>query len=426
MEKAQEIISLLDRSHSVFHVVKNMKERLQKKGFKELKESEPFALEKGGKYFVERNGSSILAFAVPSKPKPGFRIVATHNDSPTFVLKPSPILNQAGVSKLSVEPYGGAIYYSWLDRPLSLAGRVYSKEGDKVVCTLVDIEEDLLVIPSLAIHQNREVNKGVELNAAIDMVPLWNEGAVEEDFKAYLSDKTKIPGEILSFDLSLYVRTKATFTGKEGSMVLSPRLDDLSSAYASLLAVEDFNKEEGLIPVFLSLDNEEVGSLTAQGACSDFLHRTLERILASLGYNEEEKGIALSRSFLLSVDNGHANHPNHPEKADASTKVGLNQGIVLKWNAEQRYTTSGRSASFIKALCLQKGLAFQEFTNRSDLRGGSTLGNLSNGQVSLLSADIGMPMLAMHSAVELCGKKDMEDMVVLLSSFYEDGSELPL
>lgn len=415
----ESVLSLLQGSHSCFHAVEKMKRELLKAGFKEVKEKEPFTVKLGDKIFLTRNDSSILAFAVPKKMHLGFRLAATHNDSPTFALKPSPILNRNGVASLNVEPYGGALYAPWFDRPLSFAGRVFYQGKEGIECKLVDVDEDLLVIPSVAIHMNREANKGAELNPAKDLIPLWSDLEIDEDFAEYLAKKCNVDGKILSHDLFLYVRQEPKLVGEDKTLLLAPRLDDLSSAYSSLLAfIESADKEEGLIPAFVSFDNEEVGSLTAQGANSDFLITNLRRVMDCLGLDKESQTIAIARSILLSVDNAHANHPNHPELSDATTHVALNGGIVLKYNAAQKYTTNGESAAYVKGLCLDLGDPYQEFTNRSDMRGGSTLGNISNAEVSLLSADIGIAQLAMHSCVELCGVTDIERMVRLLKAHY--------
>ena len=415
----EKILSLLSKSHSVYHAVANMEEELKAAGYAQLEETKPFELQKGGKYYVKRNGSSIIAFAIPKQGFDGFNLVATHNDSPSFALKPNPIIVRDGVTQFNVEPYGGMILYTWLDRPLSFAGRVYSKAGEEIKETLVDIDEDILVIPSLAIHMNRDVNHGYDWNAAKDMVPLWLDSAFEGDFATYLKEKCGIEGEILSHDLFLYVREQPRLVGEKKDLLLSPRLDDLSSAYASLLAFLSCpEKEQGKMPVFASFDNEEVGSLTAQGAFSDFLRVTLRRVAAALGFGENQFHAALANSMMLSADNAHANHPNHLDKVDATTSVHLNGGIVLKHNAEQKYTTSGASGAYVKALALGLNQPIQEFTNRSDMRGGSTLGNLSNAEVSFLAADIGIAQLAMHSAVELCGVDDLQRMVDLLAAHY--------
>lgn len=421
MRPLEQVMSLLDQSHSVFHVVKNMKDALIEAGFAELNENSPFELKENGKYFVTRNDSSIIAFKVPNNPQKGYRIAATHNDSPTFVLKPEPLLNKGAVAQLNTEPYGGGIYYSWLDRPLSFAGRAFVKQGADVKSVLIDMDEDCLVIPSLAIHMNRNVNESLALNPATDLVPLWLDRQYEGNFASYLKETFRLEGEVVSYDLALYVREKARLVGGAANLLLSPRLDDLSSSYSSLLAFIDSEaKEEGHVSVFASFDNEEVGSLTYQGANSDFLKNILRRIGKGLGWKEEDRQIAQASTIMLSVDNAHANHPNHPELSDPTTNVKLNGGIVLKYNAAQRYTTNGKSSAYVKTLAQSLNQPIQEFTNRSDLRGGSTLGNLSNAEISLVSADIGIAQLAMHSSVELCGANDIARMVELLKAHYEN------
>ena len=421
MKPLEQVIALLDQSHSVFHVVANMERELTEAGFEMLTESQSFQIKPSGKYYVKRNDSSIIAFKIPSQPAKGYRIAATHNDSPTFVLKPNPVLNKGSVAQLNTEPYGGGLYYSWLDRPLSFAGRVFVKVDDEVQCQLVDLEEDALVIPSLAIHMKRDANDSLALNAARDMIPLWIDRRYEDDFCSYLKQAFDLKGDVLSFDLALYVRENARLVGGGANLLLSPRLDDLSSAYSSLLAFLESNPaEDGNIAVFASFDNEEVGSMTQQGAFSDFMKCTLERVGVVLGWNEDDRRIAQANTTLLSVDNAHANHPNHPECSDPTTDVKLNGGIVLKYNAAQHYTTTGKSAAYVKKLALELNQPIQEFTNRSDMRGGSTLGNLSNVQVSILCADIGIAQLAMHSSVELCGATDVGRMVELLRLHYEN------
>lgn len=415
------VLDLLQSASSTFHAVAWMQERLKEEGFTELKETEPFVLTKGGKYFLTRNGTSVIAFVVPTSKELGYRIAASHNDSPTFFLKPNPVLEGPNGVRLNVEPYGGMIYYTWLDRPLGIAGQVMlrDKQG-KVYRALFDSKKPVAVIPSIAIHQNREVNRGYAFDPASDLIPLWLDAPEGHDFRAYLAKELNTEDEVLSFDLSLYVFESPALLG-EGKYLLSSRLDDLASAGASLGAFLETSKGEiGHMPVFVSFDNEEVGSLTAQGAQSDFLRMTLDRIADALGYSAQEKGIALANTVLLSVDNAHANHPNKPGLADATTKVTLNGGIVLKYNVEQHYTTSGVSSAYVKDLCFKLGEPVQEFNNRSDLRSGGTLGNLSNGQVSVTSADIGIAQLAMHSSVELLGYEDVKRMMDLLLAHYRN------
>ena len=412
MESLDKLIELLNKSHSQFHVVYNIKNELLNAGFKEIKENEQFKLELGHNYFVTRNDSSIIAFKIPSEIKDyHFQITAAHNDSPTFKLKQSPLFKVNNTYSLNVEPYGGMIMSTWLDRPLSIAGRVIVKTETGVETKLIDVDKDLLVIPNVAIHMNREVNSGYKFNPAVDLLPLVSSTSKE----ITINDLLGIKNEILAHDLFLYNRDHSKVVGLEDEFLSSPRIDDLGSTYSCLLGL--INSKNTTIDVLAAFDNEEVGSLTRQGANSTFLKDTLKRITKSLGYDCDTHYQALAKSSLLSVDNAHAINPNHPEYSD-KTKVLLNEGVVIKYNANQSYTTDALSSSIVKTLLNNRGHKIQDFSNRSDLRGGSTLGNISNSEVSLVSADIGLPQLAMHSANELCGVKDIDDMVYLIKDYY--------
>ena len=414
----ENILNLLNHSYSPFHVVNNIEKELLKKGFQELAEKEDFRLEKGKSYFVKRNGSSIIAFTLPKGKANSFRITSSHTDSPTFKLKPNPIITYKNLLLLNTEPYGGGIYYSWMDRPLSIAGRLLVEDENGINSKLFAIEENLLTIPSVAIHMNRDINSNASFNPAKDMIPLL--GNVEKDFSFsnYLKEKAGLRSEetIIAHDLFLFSREKALLTGLNQEFVSSPRLDDLGSVYTSLFGFMNEKKDNDSVSLFVSFDNEEVGSLTRQGANSTFLSDILKRIASLLG-NDYRTMVA--NSVMLSIDNGHANHPNHPGYSDPTTDVELNKGVVIKYNANQKYTTDAISSALIKGIAAKENLLIQEYTNRSDLKGGSTLGNISNSEVSLLCADIGLPQLAMHSSYELVGKNDMKDMIHLVSSFYE-------
>lgn len=418
MKPSERVIANLAKSHSQYHAVALMMAAFEGKGYQKLEESEPWILVLGGKYFVTRNGTSIIGFAIPESPIQGFQIVSTHNDSPSFKVKPSAFLPGPYGTRLNVEPYGGMIMYSWLDRPLSFAGRVVveGKKGPEE--KLFDLEEDALVIPSLAIHQNRDINSGHAFNAAVDTIPLISLDKKEGAFNDFLSEKLGTGEKVLAHDLFLYIREEPRIVGLDKDLLLCPRLDDLSSAYSSLEAILSIEKKEGKIPVFASFDNEEVGSMSRQGAMSDFLVATLSRILLALGKDEAQRYEAFASSTILSVDNGHANHPNFPAVADPTTSVKLNGGVVIKYNAGGHYTTDAQTSAYVKMLAAKLKQPIQEFTNRSDLRGGSTLGNISNTQVSIATADIGLPQLAMHSSVELCGIEDINRMVALLKEHY--------
>lgn len=417
MEYLPKVIASLASSHSQFHVVANLERDLKEKGFAELKEGEVWDLAPSSSYYVKRNDSSIIAFSLPEKGEAlTFHISASHSDSPTFKVKPNPITVSGDLMMLQTEPYGGGIYRSWMDRPLSIAGRVLYADATGIHTRLLDVDENLLDIPSLCIHFDRSVNSEGALNPATDLIPIF--GTAEEgfDFDSFISEKAGLGDEetLVSFDLYLYLREEPRFVGYHHEFLLSPREDDLSSVYASFYGFLNA-KKASTSPMFCCFDNEEVGSLTRQGAQSTLLKDVMARIASSWGDSKED---IASRSFMLSIDNGHAIHPNYKSKMGEGVKVNLNDGIVLKYNANQSYTTDGLSSSLVKAIAVGAKLKIQEFTNRSDLRGGSTLGNLSNGEISFLSADIGLPQLAMHSSNELMGALDVEDMGIFCREYF--------
>lgn len=417
MEYLPKVIASLANSHSQFHVIANLEKELKEKGFAELKEGEAWNLTPSSSYYVKRNDSSVIAFRLPEKSAElTFHISACHSDSPTFKVKPNPITFSGDLMMLQTEPYGGGIYRSWMDRPLSIAGRVLFADATGIHTKLLDIDENLLDIPSLCIHFDRSVNSEGALNPATDLIPVF--GTAEEgfDFDGYISEKAGLGQEetLVSYDLYLYLREDPKFVGCHHEFLLSPREDDLSSVFSSFYGFLDA-KKTSTSSMFCCFDNEEVGSLTRQGAQSTFLKDVINRIASFWGNGKEE---IASRSFMLSIDNGHAIHPNHRNVMGEGVKVNLNDGIVLKYNANQSYTTDGLSSSLVKALAAGAKVKVQEFTNRSDLRGGSTLGNLSNGEISFLSADIGLPQLAMHSSNELLGALDVEDMGIFCREYF--------
>lgn len=416
MANLDKLMKLLGTSYSQFHAVRNMRAELIDAGFIEIKENDNFTLYPGNSYFVTRNDSSIIAFRLPEYPAKQLKITATHTDSPTFKLKPNPVKKYKNITSLNCEPYGGGLYYSFFDKPLTLAGRVFVKDGNEVTPELIYIDKDLLYIPSVAIHMNRNANSSFEVNPARDSIPMLGETDDEFSFNDMLSQYVE-SGEIISYDLFLVNRQKPTLVGLNGEFLSSPRLDDLASSYSALFGFINA-EDDSSIQMYASFDNEEVGSLTKQGAHSDFLKHIISRIGEALGWSKNDRFQALANSVLLSIDNAHANHPNRPDLSDATTDVRLNGGIVIKYNANQSYTSDGFSSSIVKALCDKLALPYQEFTNRSDLRGGSTLGNISNSEVSLTSVDIGLAQLAMHSANEIMGAYDVDDMVELVAGFY--------
>ncbi len=423
MENTEKIISLLNQSYSPFHVVSNIEKELLSHGFLARKENRNYDIQPGNSYYVKRNDTSIIAFTVPkkfTKDNLRFLLSATHNDSPTFKIKPNPIVRKDNLMLLNTEPYGGGIYATWLDKPLSIAGRVFTEEKDGIHSHLLVIDEDLLEIPNVCIHMNHTVNSANTVNPAVDTLPIFGTDEENFSFNDYLLEKLGLDREeskVLSHDLFLYNREKAAKVGYHQEFLASGRLDDLSAAYTVLLGFLS-SEENDAIKVYASFDNEEVGSLTRQGANSTFLKETLKRIVIALGGEKDDFEKAVASSFMISVDNAHANHPNHPEYTDKTTNVQLNKGIVIKYNANQSYTSDALSSSLIKAIMNKYGIPYQEYTNRSDLRGGSTLGNLSNSEVSLITVDIGIAQLAMHSSYELLGVEDLSHMISFASHYF--------
>ena len=420
METYKGLLNFIDHSHSVFHAIYEIEQMLVKANFIQLHEQDAWNLEKGKSYYVKRNNSSIIAFVIPSEINDyHYQICASHSDSPTFKIKDKPQLKTNGYVSLNVEGYGGMIDYSWFDRPLSIAGRVIVKQGDKLVSKLVDIDRDLLMIPSVAIHMDRDVNNGKKFNHQIDLLPVFGDDKLKDDsLNCLLSKEVGCNSEdILSFDLYLYNRNKSTIWGFNEEFIASGKLDNLQNAYLSTAALLNA-KNPKAIDVMACFDNEETGSLSMQGAQSDFMKACLQRINDSLGYGNEAYYQAISRSFMISMDNAHAVHPNHPEKTDKENCAYLNAGIVIKNNANQSYTTNAISGAIFKNLCQKANVPYQTFANRSDMRGGSTLGNISNRQVSLHSVDIGIAQLAMHSSYECAGVKDSDYMLEAITLYY--------
>lgn len=422
---AKELLTFIWDSPSVYHVVDNIRKKLLQQNFLELKEQEAWQLEADKGYFVVRNDSSIIAFRLPAKEIKGFHMVAAHGDSPTFKLKEQPELNvEEQYIKLNTEKYGGMIHSTWLDRPLSVAGRIVVRNTEgKPEIKLVNVEKDLLVIPNLAIHMNRDVNKGYEYNPQVDLLPLMGLGKKKDAKSMLLKEVALAAGvkkeDILGQDLFLYVREMGRLVGANQELVLSSRLDDLQCVHAALAAFGEKNPK-AYVNVLAVFDNEEVGSTTAQGADSTFLKDTIGRVAEALHWTEEERCCKLAESFLISADNAHAVHPNHPEKADPSNRPYLGGGIVIKYHGSQKYTTDGVSGAAMKLWCEKAKVPYQTFYNRSDMVGGSTLGNISNSQISVTSVDIGLPQLAMHSAIETAAGADSTAAMKMFKVFWSE------
>ena len=419
MDTVQKLFRFLDESPTCYHAAANAKAALTAAGAVELRESEQWKLEKGTLYVVERGDSALVAFRVPEGPFHGFLMAAAHSDSPTFKVRETAEAASAGNTlRLSVEPYGGGVWRGWLDRPLSVAGRVVIRQGDRLVSRLVNIDRDLLVIPGVAIHMDRSVNKGAELNPAVDLLPLLGCGKEPGTFRKLIAEAAGVREEhLLSTELFLYPRTKAVQTGLNGEFIVSPRLDDLQCVFGCL---EGFlaAKPGGSLPVLAVFNNEEVGSNTRQGADSTFLTDVLERIAHGCGLDSEGWKAAVANSFMVSADNAHAIHPAHPEYADKGEFPVLGGGIVIKYNANQRYTTDAVSGAVFQAICQEAGVPVQRYSNRADLPGGSTLGNISTAHLSVPTVDIGLPQLAMHSVCETAGAADTEHLVKAMTAYF--------
>lgn len=416
----KELFSFIESSPTAFHAVDTMKEMLDTEGYQPLLESREWNLEEGGKYYVTRNGTSLLAFRIPKRNFRGFQIMASHSDSPAFKIKENPEMDAEGAYvKLNVEKYGGMLCAPWFDRPLSVAGRLVVKTKDGISSRLVNVDRDLVMIPSLAIHMNRKANEEQKYNVQKDLLPLYGLSEAKGSFMRAVAEAAGVAeNDILGNDLFLYNREKGSVWGANEEFISIGRLDDLQCAFGSLkgfLAAADGES----IPVHCVFDNEEVGSSTKQGAASTFLQDVLVRISEGLGRTLAQYRQALAASFMISADNAHAVHPNYGEKACPTNRPVLGGGIVIKYSANQKYTTDGVSAAMFRILCERSEVPYQMFLNRSDMAGGSTLGSLSANQVAVNCVDIGLPQLAMHSPYETAGVKDTEYLVRAAKVFFE-------
>lgn len=429
-ELSKDLLEFLKKSPSAFHAIHNIKTELEENGFTELLEGKVWNLTAGGKYYVTRNNSSIIAFNVGTDlSEYSFNVAASHSDSPTFKVKENAEIEVKGkYTQLNTEGYGGMLCATWFDRPLSIAGRVLVKEEDSFVTKLINIDRDLLLIPNVAIHMNRQVNDGYAYNKQVDMLPLFGGADTKKgDFMKLIASELGVEeSDIYGSDLYLYSRTEPAIWGANEEFISSPRLDDLQCAYTSLKGFLASSNAKS-INVYACFDNEEVGSGTKQGAGSTFLYDVLRRVNAALGMTEEDYYRAVASSFMLSADNAHAVHPNHPGKTDVANCVYMNEGVVVKAHAGQKYTSDAVSVAVFRGLCEKAGVPVQFFANRSDAAGGSTLGNISSGKVSMNAVDIGLPQLGMHSTYETAGIKDSYYMVKVMEEFFashvsEEGS----
>lgn len=414
-----ELFDFIKSSPNAYFAVDTMAKELKVAGFTRLDEKDSWKI-KPGKYFVTRDDSSLIAFVIPKKDFKGFHIVASHSDSPSFKIKPDPEMKAGDAYiKLNVEKYGGMIISTWFDRPLSVAGRVVVDAKDGVQTKLVNIDRDLFIIPSLAIHMDRTANEGHKYEVQKELLPLFA-GGDKKDAKL-ISLICKECGikekDVLDADLFLYNRMAPVSFGMNNEFIASPRLDDLQCVYGSLEGILAA-KPSDYVAVHAVFNNEEVGSETKQGAASSFLTDVIARICEKFSVSVEDRARKMADSFMISADNAHALHPNYSEKTDPTNKPVLNGGIVIKYNANQKYTTDAVSSAFLRKICKKTGAKVQEYVNPSDIPGGSTLGSIATARVSMNTVDIGLPQLAMHSSYETAGREDTEDLIKVSKEFF--------
>ncbi len=420
MNYVNGLMDFISSSPSAFHAVDKLSAMLDAAGYTRITESGREPIKAGGKYYVTRNLSSLIAFRTPESGDAQARITASHCDSPVFKLKENyEVVVREKYVQLNVERYGGMLMSTWLDRPLSVAGRALVKTPSGLATRLVDLTDTTVVIPNVAIHMNRKANDGMAYNAQQDMLPLFGSGASKGLFKEKIAEACGCAeSDILGCDLFLYSRVEPTVWGKDGEFVSAGRLDDLECAYATAEAFINSTSMRGM-PVLAVFDNEEVGSTTKQGADSTFLTDVLTRAWRALGATEDDIYAYKASSVMLSCDNAHALHPNHPEYSDATNSVYMNSGIVIKESANQKYTSDAASKAILRTVLDAADVKYQFFANRSDMIGGGTLGNISNSHFSLNTVDIGLPQLAMHSSWETAGTLDLEYMIKGCTAFYD-------
>lgn len=429
MEKnlALDLIDFLYKSPTAHHSVKTIKERLDLNGFTEVKESDKWNLQKDGKYYVIKNDSALIAFTIGNGDieEDGFKLIGAHTDSPGFRIKANPeMISEGTYLKLNTEVYGGPILYTWFDRPLGIAGKVTLKGSSplKPEIKLVNINKPLLIIPSLAIHMNRNVNEGLNVNRQKDTLPLLS--LINEKFEKdgylvkILAEELKVSAaDILGFDLGLYEIEKGAVIGLNEEFISAGRLDDMWMVYAGIQALVE-SKPNKSTKVMVCMDNEEIGSLTAQGANSALLLNILERITLALGKDREGLHRALANSLMISADLAHAVHPNVEEKHDPTNRPVLGKGPVLKTAASGSYSTDSYNAAIFEGLCNSAEVPYQKFFNRSDVRGGTTIGPITSSLLTIPVMDMGAPLLSMHSIRELAAVKDNEYTIKLFTNFY--------
>lgn len=408
----KDLVKFLDESPTAFCAVSSIKKRLEEKGYQRLGNEK---IEKGKKYYLVRNDSSIIAFNVGKRLNdPSLHITASHTDSPLFKLKPQPLIKEKGSVRFNIETYGGMLLRPWFDRPLKLAGRVIINKDDKLCNVIFDSKEPLCMIPSMAPHLSRTREEG-KIEVGKEMYPIITLGE-DFDLNEYLSSKLHCDkDDILGFDLYVVPCEKGYVWGKDEEFFTSNHIDNLECAYTTLMGFID-NFHDDNINIYCSFDNEEVGSRTRQGADSDILQGILNRLCKDLDLDEQR---LVERGMMLSCDNAHALHPNYADLYDLNNAPIMNEGVVIKYNASQSYTTDSLSGALLKTILKRNEIPWQVFANKTGTRGGGTLGNISTSHVSIMSADIGLGQWAMHSPIETAGSKDVNYMVDLIKAFYQ-------
>ncbi len=425
MNRIDKLFGLIEKATSQFHTVEATKEQLRAEGFQELKLKKNWELERGGKYFLDHHGSTIFAFVIGEnfEAEDGFRIAASHGDFPGFRLKPNAELEVNEYLQLNTETYGGAILSSWLDRPLSVAGRVVLRTDDVFhpEVRLIDLKKPVLIIPNLAIHFNREMNKGVELRKQVEMLPIYgttSEELTEGAFLEYIAEHLGVKvSDILDYDLTIYNTDTADYVGLKDEFVSAPRLDNLTSTQTLIEGITEGTRKKGL-NMMVVFDHEEIGSRSKQGACSTLLASVLEKIYISLGFTSLDYTNAIEDSLLMSVDVSHAYHPNYGAKYDITNKHVLNTGFAIKVASNQSYATDTEAIGVVQQICDHEGIAYRKFLKHSDSAGGGTLGAIASAMLPVRTVDIGVPLLAMHSSRETMGVKDYESLVDFMAAYY--------
>ncbi len=425
MNRIDRLFALLEQATSPFHTIQATKEQLAQAGFAGLRMKESWNLRRGGRYYVEHYGTTLFAFTIGEnfEAEDGFRIAAAHSDFPGFRIKPNAQMEKDGYLQLNTEGYGSAILSSWLDRPLSVAGRVVLKSEDvwKPKVRLIDLKKPILIIPNLAIHFNREVNKGVELGKQVEMLPIYgtaSEELTKEAFLQYIAEALEIEAaDILDYELTIYNTDTPDVVGLQDEFVSAPRLDNLTSTQALVEGITQNTRSAGL-NMMIVYDHEEVGSRSKQGAASTLLPTILEKIYHALGYTAMDLANAMEESLFMSVDVSHAYHPNYGAKHDLTNRHIMNHGFAIKEACAQSYATDSEAIGIVQQICEQEGIAYQKFVNHSDSVGGGTLGAISSAMLPVRTVDMGVPIWAMHSARETMGVKDYESLVDYLSAYY--------